>query len=101
MFTAAALAALAPILGTGTISQAATFLVTPAGKLARNVLTGILRGIGKPLSPEQQVRLTRIRYADRFAMTKAQYWNYVENGVKTKDMLDFEAMMTGRRAKQR
>jgi hypothetical protein len=99
MFTAVVLAALAPILGTGTIAQAVAFLGTPAGRVAKKVLMEILKSAGKPLTPEQQVRLARTKYADRFAMTKNQYWNYIENGVKTQDMLNWERMMAKRRGK--
>jgi hypothetical protein len=81
MFTAATLALLAPILGTGaiasTVAQAVAFLATPAGRVCRLVLKEVIKSFGKPLTEEQQVRLARYNYAIRVPMTKQQFNKYV------------------------
>lgn len=97
MFTAATLALLGPILGGGTIGQAVAFLGTPAGRVCKRVLMEAVKSLGKELSPEAQVRLARTNYVRRFARTRRQEREYIENGVKFKVMVDYEAAATKRR----
>ena len=100
MFTAAALAILTPILSGTTIGQAVAFLSTPAGKAARKLLKELFKSIGKPLTPEQQVKLARENYANRFALTKKQYWDYVLDGQVPAAITEWEKQQAAKQ-KQR
>lgn len=78
MFTAAALTLLAPILG-GTFAQAVALLGTPAGRVYKKILIEAVKSFGRPLTPEQQVRLARTNYANKYVVWKSKkaYNDYV------------------------